>query len=498
MAQSRPNVLWYCTDQMRFDTVAALGNPHIRTPNLDRLVARGTSFLNAYVQAPVCTPSRVSMLTGRYPASHRVCRNGVWSFPDSEVLVTRLLADAAYDCGLVGKLHLSTATHGEERVDDGYRYFAWSHQPMTGEADHLNAYHQWLREEKGVDPTSLFDRQRGFVSAGVPEELHQTTWCTDMALRFLDKPRDGPWLLSMNPYDPHPPFDPPATYLERYDPATLPPPLFRPSDIERQSMFSRVRSQTVDAVDPTWDGVDAGDGEEYESQSARGYRPPKRYNGRAAKAAYYAMIELIDTQFGRILDALNARGDADNTIVIFTSDHGELLGDHGLMYKGCRFFEGLVHVPMIIAGPGIAHDRRCPALVELLDLAPTLLDYAGEPTPGRMQGTSLRPLLDAAATVPDEPDALKETVFCDFNDSVGYSPVPDDTQATMTFDGRYKLVVYHSHDIGELFDLATDPGEFDNRFYDPDWRELRDRLILRHLNRFARTLDAGEERVSNA
>ena len=487
----RPNILWYCADQMRSDTVAALGNPHIRTPTLDRLVAAGTAFTQAYTQAPVCTPSRASFLTGRYPASHRVYRNGVRSFPPGEVLVTRLLADAGYDCGLAGKLHLSTATHGETRVDDGYRFYEWSHHPMTGEADHLNAYHRWLREEKGVDPVELFAGQRGFVAPGVPEELHQTTWCTEMALKFIAEEREGPWLFSINPYDPHPPFDPPATYLARYDPATLPSPLFRQSDLERQAMFSRVRSQTVEAVDPTWDGeVD----EDYESQSARGYRPPKRYNGRAAKAAYYAMIELIDTQLGRILDALDERGELENTIVVFMSDHGELLGDHGLMYKGCRFFEGLVHVPMIMAGPGIARDLCSDALVELVDIAPTLLELAGEPVPARMQGRSLAPILTGAA----DPHAHKQTVLCDFNDSVGYSPVKDDTQASMTFDGRYKLVLYHSHDIGELFDLATDPGEFDNLFDDPGHRELRDRLILRHANRFARSLDAGEERVSNA
>ena len=492
----RPNILWYCADQMRSDTIAALGNPHIRTPNLDRLVARGTAFTQAYTQAPVCTPSRASFLTGRYPAAHRVYRNGVRSFPAGEVLVTRLLADAGYDCGLAGKLHLSTATHGETRVDDGYRFFEWSHHPMTGEADHFNAYHRWVREDKGVDPAALFAGQTGFVQAGVPEHLHQTTWCTEMALRFIAEPREGPWLMSINPYDPHPPFDPPGDYLERYDAEALPPPLFRASDLERQAMFARVRSQTVEAVDPTWNGRDGEvASENYESQSERGYRPPKRYNGRAAKAAYYAMIELIDTKFGLILDALEARGDLDNTIIVFMSDHGELLGDHGLMYKGCRFFEGLVHVPMIVAGPGVVAGQRSEALVELVDIAPTLLELSGQPIPASMQGRSLAPILTGISA---DPHAHKETVLCDFNDSVGYSPVPHDTHATMTFDGRYKLVIYHSHGIGELFDLRDDPGEFDNHFFDPAWRELRDRLVLRHLNRFARSLDAGVERVSNA
>ncbi|MGI9524879.1 MAG: sulfatase family protein [Hyphomicrobiaceae bacterium] len=488
----RPNILWYCADQMRYDTIAALGNPHIRTPNLDQLVAGGTAFEKAYAQAPVCTPSRASFLTGRYPASHHVYRNGVRTFPDDEVLVTKILADAGYDCGLVGKLHLSTATKGESRVQDGYRFFQWSHHPMTGEADHLNAYHSWLRDEKGVCPSELFAEQRGFVAAGVPEDLHQTTWCTEMAIRFIDEGRDGPWLLSVNPYDPHPPFDPPADYLQRYDPNTIPPPLFRPSDLERQRMFARVRSQTVEAVDPTGSATVDGD---YKSQSERGYRPPKNFDGRAAKAAYFAMIELIDAQLGRIIQHLDAMRELDNTLIVFMSDHGELLGDHGLMYKGCRFFEGLVHVPLILSGPRIQKGLRSRALVELVDVAPTLLAMANEPIPDRMQGCALTNILEGRAS---DPHDHKSTVFCDFNDSVGYSPVPDDTQATMTFDGRYKLVLYHTHDIGELFDLETDPGEFNNLFYDEIYKDLREQLVLRHVNRFARTLDAGVERVSNA
>lgn len=492
MIENPPNILWYCADQMRYDTIAALGNSEIRTPNLDRLTKSGMAFTRAYAQCQVCTPSRASFLTGRYPASTRVYRNGTAAFPPGEVLVTKLLADAGYDCGLIGKLHLSSATAGETRIDDGYRFFQWSHNPMTGEADEQNAYHHWLRQKKNADPDELFESQLGFVAPGVPEELHQTTWCTEMALHFLDEKRDQPWLLSINPYDPHPPFDPPEEYLNHYDPEQLTPPLFRESDLVRQEQFKTVRAQTVNAVDPSGSSSSSVD---YESQSARGYRPPESYDGREAKAAYYAMIELIDHQFGRILDRLEATGELEKTVIVFMSDHGELLGDHGLMYKGCRFFEGLVHVPLIISTPKMVTSSTVSnALVELVDVAPTLLELAGSVIPDRMQGQSLAPILRGDADI----HFHKSTVFCDFNDSVGYSPIPDYTQATMTFDGRYKLALYHSHDIGELFDLDSDPGEFENLFDDPEYAELRDRLILRHLNRFAGTLDAGIERISNA
>ena len=153
----RPNILWYCADAQRFDTIAALGNPHIRTPTLDRLVGSGVAFRQAYCQCPICTPSRASFLTGRYPATTQVYRNGHPQFAADEVLVTRLLADAGYDCGLAGKLHLSTAKHGETRYDDGYRFFQYSNLPYPDDADAGNHYYDWLRKEKGVDPYELFE-----------------------------------------------------------------------------------------------------------------------------------------------------------------------------------------------------------------------------------------------------------------------------------------------------------------------------------------------------
>ena len=207
-----PNILWYCTDQQRWDTVRALGNPDINTPNLDRLVASGMAFERAYCQAPICTPSRASFLTGRYPAAHHVHRNGIDVFPGQERLVPRILADSGYDCGLAGKLHLSRAKgRVERRPDDGYRVFKWSHHPKPDWPEGHD-YADWLKEEKGVDADALFAEYAN-KPYGVPAELHQTTWCTEMVLRFIDEEREGPWLMSVNPFDPHPPFD--AMFTEK-------------------------------------------------------------------------------------------------------------------------------------------------------------------------------------------------------------------------------------------------------------------------------------------
>lgn len=487
----RPNILWYCTDQQRWDTIHALGNPHINTPNLDRLVANGTAFENAYCQSPICTPSRASFLTGRYPASTHVHRNGNAYFPADETLVTRILAANGYDCGLVGKLHLSRAAGHEARVDDGYRFFHWSHHPLPNLDVEHHAYHQWLEREKGVDANELYSQIKGFCGPGVPEELHQSTWVTDTAIRFVEQPREGPWLLSLNPFDPHPPFDPPQAYVDRYDSNELPPPLFRPSDIERQKAFRGVSQQTVQGVDPF--GPMPTKALSKEEQLKTGYAPPDRFHGQTVKAHYYAMIELIDHQFGRLVAALDAMGELDNTLIVFHSDHGEMLGDHGLLYKGCRFFEGLVHVPMIFAWGGqIRAAIRSKALVELVDIAPTLLDAAGIAVPDSMQGRSLWSLL----TGQSDANHHKLRVVCEFNDALGSAAIPLPSHASMTFDGRWKHIVYHGLDLGELFDLQSDPGEFDNRFDDPSLADLRLELMRTHLDAMMATSDAGVERVA--
>ena len=162
---SMPNILWICTDQQRRDTICALGNPRIRTPNLDRLVAEGVSFTSAYSQSPICTPSRASFLTGRYPRTTRARQNGQ-KIPEDERLITRMLADVGYDCGLVGKLHLASCHKKvESRIDDGYRVFHWSHHPAPDWPE--NEYIQWM-EGKGKTWDALYHRPPGAPAWATP------------------------------------------------------------------------------------------------------------------------------------------------------------------------------------------------------------------------------------------------------------------------------------------------------------------------------------------
>jgi arylsulfatase A-like enzyme len=186
-------------------------------------------------------------------------------------------------------------------------------------------------------------------------------------------------------------------------------------------------------------------------------------------------------------------GELDDTLVLFHSDHGEMLGDHGLLYKGCRFFEGLVHVPMIFSWPGrVLQDLRSPALVELVDIAPTLMQAAGLAVPPFMQGASLWPLLTGEA----EPAHHKKYAVSEFNDALGSAAIDTPSHGSMLFDGRFKHVVYHGTGLGELFNLETDPGEFDNLWDHPAQHERRFALLREHFDAMMATSGAGPERVA--
>jgi len=474
MPNARPNILWICTDQQRYDTIHALGNEHIRTPNLDRLLAEGIAFSRAYSQSPICTPSRACFLTGRYPSTLHVNRNGNAFFPHPSQLITRMLAHAGYDCGLAGKLHLSAA-HGrvEARIDDGYRFFKWSHHPKPEPfwPTEQHAYQRWLRDQ-GVDWSEAYggeapegwDAQTSY-RPGIEARYHQTTWCANEAIAFMTEEREGPWLMSVNPFDPHPPFDPPGEFLARMDMEDMPLPLFQDHELQSQLAFHGIDHQTDKPQSP-WD-----------------------YDARGMVAAYYAQIELIDQQVGRMLGALEASGQRENTMVIFMSDHGEMLGDHGLILKGCRFYEGAVHVPLIVSWPGhLQEGLRSDALVELTDIVPTLLQLAGLPIPTNVQGLSLVSILTGRA----DPSEHREFVRCEYHDALAR---PHASHANMIFDGRYKLVVYHGQDIGELYDLDEDPHEFHNLWGAPGTLALQRDLTRILFDALMLATDEGQPRV---
>ena len=463
---NRPNILWYCTDQQRFDTIGALGNPHVKTPTIDDLVRSGTAFTHAYCQSPICTPSRSSFMTGLYPSRLHNTRNGNATFPSWPPVITKLIAESGYDCGMVGKFHLqSSGYRTEPRIDDGFSFWRFSHAPRDDWKEGHD-YAQWVREKGGNLDALREDHDR------VPSELHQTTWATECAIEFINRkrPTDQPWLINLNVYDPHPPFIPPAQYAELFDPEAMPGPHFRHSDLDQQARLS-----TVDFQDEL--------------------RSPEDHDARRVQALYYAMIAQIDDQFARLLEALDNSGQRENTVILFTSDHGEALGDHGLMYKGCRFYEGLVRVPLIFSWPGtIADNLQSDALVELLDMSSTLLELAEVDEPAYMQGKSLLPIMRGGLAGQDHRSFVRSEYF-DALDP--HFTGGDGTYATMHRTRRYKLTMYHDKELGELYDLQEDPWEFNDLWNEPTHQSVKHELIEQSFNaHVVLTTDMGSERIA--
>ena len=457
--RKRPNILWICTDQQRYDTIHALGNHHIRTPNLDWLVAQGVAFTHAHCQSPICTPSRASFLTGMYPSTVHACINGNDHWDEAAPLITKTLADTGYDCALAGKFHLSSAMAHEPELrpkDDGYRRFWYSHAPHQG-IGKGNQYTDWLTSI-GQDYNKL-KKKYGYI----PARWHQTTWCADRAIEFMKEKHNGPWLCSVNIYDPHGPFDPPQEYLDRFDIDSLPGPLFRESDLAAQQRLAGIM---------------------FQSKAKR----PAYPDAKLTLAKYWAQIELIDENVGRMLESLEETGQRENTLVIFTSDHGEMAGDHGLNKKGCRFYEGLVRVPLVFCWPGrFKEGLRSDALVELLDIAATLLELNGLPAPKTMHGRSLLPIL----TGQTDPAHHRDFVRCEYYE-VLEGPR---SYATMLRTREYKLVNYHGREPGELFDLTKDPQEFENQWDNPAYASVRFDLMKKSFDALAFSVDIGPERV---
>jgi len=423
----RPNILWICTDQQRYDTISGMGYDYIRTPNIDKLIETGTAFKYAYCQTPICTPSRASFMTGYYPATVRGCKNGNLEWSNAAPLITKKLADHGYVCGLSGKLHLASAMgRPDPRRDDGYSVFhsSFSHPQYREGEWPSNDYYTWLRT-KGHEPVELY-RKNGYF----PTPLHQTTWCTDRAIEFINDRKPGqpgskqrklrryvPWLFSVNYYDPHPPLDPPQEYVDRFDLDKVPMPPFRPSDLEENKKLEQVY---------------------FQSECAE----PQGKRAKLNLAKYWAMVELIDDNVGRLLAALEETGQRENTLVIFTSDHGHMEGHHGLRNKGCRFYDGLVRVPLIMSWPKVVQQNvKSEALVELVDIAPTLLEITGISTrvtqvpDAARKGKSLLGLLKGQA------DPLKHREFaysCFLRGLYDH-----ESYATMIRTRKFKLVNYH-------------------------------------------------------
>lgn len=418
------NILLLYTDQQRWDTIAAAGNAAVSTPNLDRLAAQGVLFDNAFVNCPVCQPSRISMLTGRYPSALGITSNGV-NVPEDWKCLQHHLRDVGYCTANFGKLHFlnhaeTGRRHDLDHPDYGFDVLAISDEPGCYD----DAYIQWVREvapnqvdncRVGVPPAWKtpvdFEAPRGRVTEPWvfrgPEKLTHTAYVGTKTVEFLQA-HDGerPFFCISGFYQPHDPSNPPQRFVDLYRHADLPLPC-----AEDRAVFPEIDEEG-------WHRV---------------------------VAHYYAMISHVDDQVGCILDTLEAEGLADTTTVIFTSDHGENLGDHGLIGK-CQPYDSSTRVPLIVAGAGVHRSADVEAaIVEHVDIAPTVLELCGVTVPDDMQGRSLSSLLERGGK--GRTDAFVEMRYP--NDPGGFRAIRDDAF----------LYVWRMDGQEELYNLNVDPGQ---------------------------------------
>jgi len=497
----RPNILLLCTDQQRYDTLGCTGSPVAQTPRLDLLAGKGTLFETCYVQNPICSPSRASLFTGQYVRNHGLWANGV-SLPPHDRMFTRALADAGYDCGMIGKQHLAACQdwRTEPRQDDACRVFEWAHDPIHRSPQ--NSYLAWLRQSFPAIHDQVFGGRRnpGGSEAGnkargatpmnvVPAEAHFSHWVADRTIAFLSDParrNDQPFFLIANFFDPHHPFGAPEPYRARFDADRIPPPVGRPGELAGKPAVQR------DYSEASYGGAAPG---------FLDYAPEEI---RELRAAYHAMIALVDDEVGRVLDALDSAGLAEDTLVIFTSDHGEMLGDHQILLKGPMMYDCCTRVPLILRWPGqVREGQRRRELVQWIDLTSTILDAAGCRGLPRAQGASLLGL----AAGRDEP--WREWALCEYRDSghPGDGTAPGEinragVHTTMLRWENWKLVVWHGRPSvdrdrdGELYDLDSDPDELDNLFHDPSHRERRELMLARLIDVTEATEDRSAPRVA--
>ncbi len=439
MAESleRPNLVFITTDQHRGDCTGIDGHPILETPHLDQLANEGVYFPRAYSPCPVCVPARMVMMTGQSPYNTGFFTNSSSALGQTDTL-PRILGGLGYQTQLIGKAHFSP-----QRARLGFDNTIINESGRYREGDD---YHLWLNKTPyaGLErATSIGNNDVFSRRSVVPETHHVNTWTANECIEFLDR-RDPtcPFFLWMSFSRPHSQYDPPAPYDAWYDPEDVPPPIRTP-DEDFLPPELREASLRYD-----WDRMSP-------ARIAR------------ARQHYFGQITHIDHQIGRFLAALRWMGLWDNTLVIFTSDHGDMMGDHGLFFKS-HFFEGSGRVPLILRAPrgweGVIPARRYEKPVSLVDVLPTLISAAGGRVPEQADGVSLLPALEG-----DDP--VEDRIF---HGEIG----GEKRRHHCLADGRYKYMWFRLGGCEYLFDLKEDPNEVNNLARDEDRVvEWRNRLI---------------------
>lgn len=487
---AQPNFIIISSDQQRGDCLGVEGR-NIKTPNLDSMARRGTRFTSCITPTVVCQPARASILTGQLCRTHGVHDNGIDLDPAiGEKGFAGALDAAGYQTAFFGKAHfasydarapsgapesvLSSADFGPdwfgpymgfqhiETMCHGHNWF-----PPRTPPQGLHFEQYFHSDGKGAEKIDLYWQNGGDTKGAaqtwhsqLPLEWHNTPWTADRAIDWLEQARDAskPFCTWISFPDPHHPFDCPEPWSRLHDPAEVDLPQHRERDFDARPWWHRAAVET----DPI------GNDSEVEMRKSYSRIPPQTDEQlREIIANTYGQIALIDHHVGRILEAVERAGLSDSTYIIYMSDHGDWLGDHGLILKGPMNYEGLLRVPMIVVGPDVPQGREVSAPVSTLDIGATLHDYSQTEPLLTQHGTSLRPLIDGTET--GRAYAMNEWEL--LPNRVG---VPLSLRCVRTETAKLTLELRSG--AGEMYDLDADPYEMTNVFDDPDYADLRAEL----------------------
>lgn len=445
----RPNILFLMADQFRADCVGADGNSMIRTPNLDRIAAEGARFRCAYTSTPSCTPARSAILTGLSPWHHGMLGMGQMALKHENEM-PRMMHEAGYYAAGIGKQHF----HPQRNLH-GYDLMLLDESGRALSQDFRSDYRSWflsMAPTLNPDATGIGWNDYRAATYALPENLHPTRWTGDVAVSFLKEyRREEPFFLMVSFARPHSPYDPPERFMKMYENADVPP-----------------------AVVGKWVSRHEGKTNPQDFNSWRGDFGPEQV--RKSRRAYYGSVTFIDEQIGRILSVLAERGWLDDTLILFTADHGDMLGDHHLWRKTYAY-EASARIPMLVRWPASITAKRGQVLaqpVELRDLLPTFLEAAGAGVDEkRFDGRSLLRL------VRGQTEGWRE--YVDSEHSACYGGAGYWNALT---DGRRKYIIHAAVGQEQLFDLEADPGELRDLSADPghqgELRAWRERMV-RHL-----------------
>ena len=468
MSAKRPNIILIIPDQQRFDTIAAAGYEYMITPNLDRLAGEGVIMDQCFTQGACCMPARAAFFAGKYAHQLDILTNVErWDGQDNWV---KQLSTAGYQTASIGKMHTKPW-----RSPCGFEYrFVCENKnepfPPGVEPDEWVKYLASKGLERPLDyPQTMddfFDRM-GDVDFPLDTEHHEDMFIARKTVEWIEQRQDDrPLFLHVGFAGPHDPYDAPKQYKDMYRDRDIPSPHAVPG--ERQNKPPEQNAAMA-----------AYETEATESTIRLSHATPDRL--RRLRSAYYAGITLIDEQIGKIIETLDARGLLEDSVIIFCSDHGCAMGDNEMVHKWFMY-DSMTRVPMLLWGPKYFPNGRFNALVELFDVAPTILELAGAEVPDDLEARSFLPLLKgdqsstpSAPSSPSSPFAPRECVFC------------EEKHIVMARTSDWKLVYYNGKDYGELYDLAADPHESTNLWDSPDHQQQKDKLIATMEDWYART-----------